>query len=204
MIAGGFESVAAFGECGVKLVGALDGGAEDGRAEAMEVAAGGVNDEKALRGEDCGVEIAEGLGEGAAGFVGGDERVGRIGWAEELGGAFDEGRDGFVEDDAAGGNCGLGSLWVGERGQFAAGGKGDVIDFGEIVIFAGEPEDGGVGMACGSGLARASDCRGGFERGIERTAKQADLLAGEDSASALLECGERIFRVGRGFCSARR
>ena len=51
VIAGGFEGLAAFGECGVKLVGALDGGAEDGRAEAMEVAAGGVDDEKALRGE---------------------------------------------------------------------------------------------------------------------------------------------------------
>ena len=50
-----------------------------------------------------GVEIGEGLGEGAAGLVGCNERVGRIGWAEQFGGAFDEGRDGFVEDDAAGG-----------------------------------------------------------------------------------------------------
>ena len=102
-------------------------------------------------------------------------------------------RDGFVEDDAAGGNCGLGSLCVGERGQLAAGGKGDVIDLGEIVIFAGEPEDGGVGMACSSGLARAGDGGGGFERGIKRTAKQADLLACENGACSLGEGSERIF-----------
>ena len=73
-----------------------------------------------------------------------------------------------------------------------------MIDLGEIVIFAGEPEDGGVGMACGSGLAGASDGGSGFERGIERTAEQADLLAGEDRARALGECGERGLRGGGG------
>ena len=198
VIAGGFEGLAAFGEGGVKLVGALDGGAEDRRAEAMEIAACSVDDEKALRGEDCGVEIAEGLREGAAGFVGGDECVGRFGWAEELGGALDERRDGFVENDAAGGDCGFGSLAVGERGQFAAGGKGDVIDLGEIVIFTGKPEDGGVGMACGSGFARARNGGRGFERGIKRAAEETHLLAGENCARAFLECSQRIFRVGGG------
>ena len=62
-------------------------------------------------------------------------------------------------------------------GQLAAGGKGDMIDLGEIVIFAGEPEDGGVGMACDSGLARAGDRRGGFERGI-RADRRTSPLAG--------------------------
>ena len=110
MIAGGFESLAALGERGVKLVGTLDGGAEDRRAEAMEVAAGGVDDEQALRGEDCGIKIAEGLGESAAGFVGGDECVGRFGGAEKLGGALDEREDGFVEDDRPAGIADSGAL----------------------------------------------------------------------------------------------
>ena len=79
VIAGGFKSLAALGERGVKLVGALDGGAEDGRAEAMEVAACGVDDEQALRGKDRRIEIGEGLRKGAAGPVGGDESVGRFG-----------------------------------------------------------------------------------------------------------------------------
>ena len=72
VIAGGFESLAALGECGVELVGALDGRAEDWRAKAMEVVARGIDDEKALGGEDFRVEIAKGLREGAAGLVGGD------------------------------------------------------------------------------------------------------------------------------------
>ena len=97
VIAGGFESLAAFGERGVELVGALDGRAQHGRAEAMEVAAGGVDDEKALGGEDLRVEIGESLREGAAGLVGGGEGIGGFGGAEQLGGALDKRRDGVVE-----------------------------------------------------------------------------------------------------------
>ena len=196
MIARGFETLAAFGECGVKFIGTLDRGAEDGRAKAMEFAAGGVDDEKALRGKDRSVKIAEGLREVAAGFVSSHESVGRFGRAKKFGGAFDKGRDGFVKNDTTGGDCGIGSLAVGERGQLATGRKGDVIDLGEIVIFTGEPEDGGVGMACGSRLACARNGGGSFERGIQRPAEQANLLASENSACALFECGERIFSSG--------
>ena len=44
VIAGGFKSQAALGERGVEFVGALDGGAKNGCAEAMELAARGVDD----------------------------------------------------------------------------------------------------------------------------------------------------------------
>ena len=81
----------------MELVGAFDGRAQHGRAEAMEVAAASVDDEQALRGEDPGVEIGEGLGEGAAGLVGGGESIGGFGGAEQLGGALDERRDRVVE-----------------------------------------------------------------------------------------------------------
>ena len=43
----------------------------------------------------------------------------------------------------------------------------------------------------GEYLARAGDCGGGFERGIERAAEETDLLAGEDGSGALEECCER-------------
>ena len=114
MITGGFEGLAALSERGVELVGALHGRAQDGRAEAMEVAAAGVDDEETLRGEDCGVEIGEGLGKGAAGLVGGGESIGGVGGAEQLGGALDKRRDGVVEHDAAGGKSGFGSFGVGQ------------------------------------------------------------------------------------------
>lgn len=68
-----------------------------------------------------------------------------------------------------------------------------MIDLGEVVIFTGEPEDGGVGTARSGGLARAGDGGSGFERGIKRTAKQADLLACENGACSLGEGSERIF-----------
>jgi hypothetical protein len=69
-----------------------------------------------------------------------------------------------------------------------------VIDLGEIVIFTGEPKDGGVGMACGSGLAGACNGGGGFERSIKRAAEETDLLAGKDGAGALGESSERGLR----------
>ena len=140
VIAGGFEGVAALGEGGVKLVGALDGGAQDGRSEAMEVAACGVDNEKTLSGEKSRVEIAEGLREGAAGFVSGHQCAGDFRGTEKLGGALDEGANRVIEDDAAGGQCGFGSLFVSKPGQFASSGKCDVIDLGEIVVLAGQPE----------------------------------------------------------------
>ena len=198
VIAGSFEGKASLGERRVKLVGTLDGGAEDRRTEAMEIAAGSVDDEKALGGEDCGVEIAKSLRESAAGFVSGDERIGRFGRPEEFGGAFDERNDRVVENDAAGGDCGFGSFLEGEGSQFSASRKGDVIDFGEVVIFTGEPEYCGVGMPCGSGLAGARNGGGGFERGIERPAEEADLLAGENGARAFRERGESGLGGGRG------
>lgn len=76
VIASGFKGLAALGKGGVKLIGALDGGTKDGRAEAVEVAACRVDNEKSLRGKERGVKIAEGLREGAAGFVSSDKCFG--------------------------------------------------------------------------------------------------------------------------------
>ena len=96
----------------MEFVGVLNAGAQDGRAEAMEVAAGGVEDEQALGGKDPRVEIGEGLGEGAAGLVGGDEGIDRVGGAEEFGGAFEERGVEIVDDDAADRHGSSGSGWT--------------------------------------------------------------------------------------------
>ena len=70
MITGSIEGLAAFGECGIEFVGTFQSRAQHRSAEAVKVAAGGVDDEQTLRGEDCCVELGEGLGKGAAGLVG--------------------------------------------------------------------------------------------------------------------------------------
>src|ERR1700677_5129126 len=57
MIAGGFESLAALDERRVKFVRKLDGSAEDGRAEAMKIAASGIGAEEPLRGTEGGGEV---------------------------------------------------------------------------------------------------------------------------------------------------
>lgn len=72
-----------------------------------------------------------------------------------------------------------------------------MIDFREIMVFAGEPENGCVAMACGRRFARAGDCGSGFQRRIERTAEQTHLLAGEDGACTLFQRGKRVFRGRR-------
>ena len=67
VVTGGSEFAVARIEGGVQLVGAFESCLEDGRAEAMGGAAGGVEDEQALGGEDAGVKISKGLGKCAPG-----------------------------------------------------------------------------------------------------------------------------------------
>ena len=95
------------------------------------------------------------------------------------------------------GSAASGALLVDQLRQLAAGGKSDVIDLGEVVVFAGEPEDGRVGMAGGGGLARAGDGGGSFEGRVQRSAEETHLLAGENGAGALGERSERWRGGGR-------
>jgi hypothetical protein len=76
-----------------------------------------------------------------------------------------------------------------------AGGEDDVVGFGEVVIFGGQPEDGdGAPTAAsklagdpGIGVLGAADDGGGFEEGEEGSAEEGDLLAGEDGAGSVAE-----------------
>ena len=61
VVTGGLEGAIAAQQGGVELAGALQGGAQDGSAQAMEVAAGGVEDEQPLRGKRLAVEMGKGL-----------------------------------------------------------------------------------------------------------------------------------------------
>ena len=59
-----------------------------------------------------------------------------------------------------------------------------MVDLGKVVIFAGQPEDGRVGVACRGRLPGASHGGGGFERRKQRPAKQPDLLPGNHGSCA--------------------
>ena len=192
VVAGGFKLAVAVEKSRVQFVGAFDARAQHRGAQAMEVAAACVKNKQALGGEDAGVEIGEGLGEGAAGPVGGDQRIGCVGGAQQLKRAVDEGRDAFVDGDAAdpARGCGLAGLRVFEFFQRLSRGKADVIDLGEVVVFSRQPKDGGVGMAGCRGLSGAGDCGGCLEGDEQRTAKEANLLAGDNGSCALGEGGE--------------
>ena len=147
VVAGFGQGAIAVEERGVELVGLLDGGEEDGSAEAVNFGRGGIEGEQALGGEGFGIEIGECLGEGASGAVGGLEGFEGVGPAEELAGLVEERGDGVIKDDAADGDCGGWGAAVSEFFELAATGKDYVIDFREIVVFGGQPEDGGVGLS---------------------------------------------------------
>ena len=141
----------------MELVGSFQGCVQNGRSEAMEVAAGGVNDEQALRGEKCGEELSESLGEGAAGLIGGDERVRGLRRTKKLCRSFDQRRDGVVEDNPAAGERRIRRAVVDQVSQLASGRNHNLIDFGEIVVLGSEPKDRGVGVACGRCMAGAGN-----------------------------------------------
>ena len=189
--AGGDEDlgmVAALGEEPVTLVeggfevgGVFDGVAENGGAEGVEGAGGSVDDDEAVVGEKRREEASEGAGEGGLRRVGGGEEVEFGSATDELGGAIEDGGNVGAEGeiaDGAGGGDGVKIEMQGVEG--VAGGEGDVVGFGEVVIFRGEPEDGD-----GIGILSTADDGSGFEEGEEGSGEEGDLLAGDDSARSL-------------------
>ena len=219
--AGGDEDlgvVAAFGkeavarvEGGFEFVGMCDRVAEDRSAEGVEGAGGGVDHDEALVGEGAGKEAREGGGKGGAGGVTGGKEIEFRGASDELGGAIEEGDDAGAEReiaDGTGNGVGTGATGVGgvvalepEGIQSVTRGEGDVVCFGEVVIFRGEPEDGD-----GASILGAAEDGGGFEEGVEGSGEEGDLLAGEDGAGPLaesLDVGDGFGGAGRGVGAGR-
>ena len=76
--------------------------------------------------------------------------------------------------------------WGIEEGtQLSLGRKSDVIDLGEVVVFTREPEDCGVRMACSSRLTCSGYCGCGLEGCKQWSAKEPNLLPGDNRARAL-------------------
>ena len=161
----------------------------------MEVAGGGVEDDEAVGGEDLGEEAAEGAGEGGVGGVTLAEEVGDGCVGEQLGGLVEGGVEalaaGFaaaVDAELADGLRGRGVEAEGEGFDRGFAEEGELVDLGEVVVFAGEPEDGDMLAAGGGGgVLGLADGRGGLEEGEERAAEEGDLLAGDHGGGSVLE-----------------
>ena len=69
VVARGFEFCRARQQRRLELLGVLDGKAQRGRAEGVEVAARGVHHDEAVAGEEARHQAGEGAGEGWGGFV---------------------------------------------------------------------------------------------------------------------------------------
>ena len=138
MVAAVGEKLVAFVKGGFEDVGVFNGVAEDGSAEGVEGACGGVDDDEAVVGEGVGEEAGEGGGEGGGGGVGGGEEVEFGSASDELGGSFEDGGDVRAEVEIADG------LFRGrlvepqaEGVEGMARGEDDVIGFGEVMVFGG-------------------------------------------------------------------
>ena len=75
-----------------------------------------------------------------------------------------------------------------------------LVDLGEIVVLAGQPEDGNVLAAAGfGGVLRLANRGRGLQQRQQRASKQDDLLAGDDGGGALLQaldiCEDRLARA---------
>ena len=123
---------------------------------------------------------------------------------------FDAGKDFFAEREIGEGLAKVVQRSAAERqwadGLIRGGGiiraEGDglelvvehpgLIDFGEVVIFGGEPEDGHGGSAGSGELAGSLNGGERLVQGVNRTGEQTNLLAGEDGDGARL--GQAIER----------
>ncbi len=191
MIAGRFERSIALHERGVQLVGAFQSRAQDWRADAVKGAAACIQHQQPLRSEDPGIKLRKGLGEGASRLVGRGQRLHRVGSSEQFVRLIDQRLNRVVQHQAAHRLRGLGSRRILQPAQFAARRKDDVVDLGKVMVFGGQPEDGGVRPARYRRLARAGQRGSRLEGREERAAEEAHLLAGDYDSRAAAESIER-------------
>ena len=163
MIAGRLKRPVAFQQRGVEFIGAFDGRAQHRRTNAVKRAPPGIQHQQPLGGEDPGIERRKSLGESMARLIGRGQRLRGFGIAKQLGCRVDESRNRIVQRDGAYGTGRRGRTCVLQLAQLTVGGKGDVVDLCKVVIFSGQPENGGVRTTGLCGLAGTSQRSGRFE-----------------------------------------
>ena len=171
-------------ECGFEVGSVLDGLAEDGRAEGVEGARGGVDNDEAVVGEGGGDEAREGGGEGCVGGVGGDEQVELWRAADEFRGAVEDGGDACAEREIADGLCDVGATRECRRSVCRAWREGRMTWSASARSWSSvASQKTGTAFA----ILGALDDGGGFEEGEEGSAEEGDLLAADDGAGSLAE-----------------
>ncbi len=191
VIPGGFQFAIAVKQGGVQFVGAFHRGTQHRRSHAVHIAAASVEHQQPLRGKDLRIELGKGLGKGAARLIGCGQCLHSAGRTKQFPRLVHQRRNRVVKHDAAHGSRRHGSPFEDQLVQLAAPWKDNMIDFGKVVIFAGQPEDGRVRTARGGSLPRARQRGGCFERRIQRPAEKSNLLAGHHRSGALPESCKR-------------
>jgi len=130
----------------------------------VQCAPASIQNQQPLRGKDPRVELPEGLGQGIAGLVCGCQSIHGIRRGEQLPRLFYQRRDPLVEDDAACRPRRVKLLLVDQPVQLFARRKGNMVDFGKVVVFRGQPEKSRVRMTRRRRLPRPGQSRRGLER----------------------------------------
>jgi len=183
VIAASFEQLIAIEEGGFEFGGVLDGVTQDRCSEGVVAVVDGVDEDESVIGKDRREQLAEGLGKGCVGIVGGFEGVEDGAGAEQFGCLIEERTNAWTKPEVADGLVAV-RLGHAQLVYLMARGEGDVVGFFEVVVLGRKPEDGN-----GAGVFGFANCRCGLEEGKEGSAKERDLLASDDGRGSLAKAG---------------
>jgi len=199
VVTGAVELLVAGEKIGGKGGVVFEGAAIERRGEAMEARVERVEENQAVASKEAGEELGEGCAEGFLRAVGvlksfGDEIGG--GTVERRNGLSDEGGDGVAQANFADALAGRAGGSEFETREIRAGEPPGVVDFGEVVVFGGEPEDGDGVMSARSEIGGETNDGERFVETVGGAGEEADLLSGDNGDGTGSEAVE-IFLCGR-------
>ena len=188
MEAGVFEVASAFDEIGDKRGILAQGGGENRCRDSGDCGVMGIEEDEAAAGKQAREQFSAGgrvgVGRGVRSAKGGGNGDG-IGAVERGQGRREGALDCWAEGDVADRAANVGRV-VRQLDAFQTGATGPVavVDFGEVVVFAGEPEDGDGVTALGREFGGDADGGECFVERVSGAGEEAGLLAGNNGDGA--------------------
>jgi len=195
VVTGAVELASTSEEIGGQRGVVFEGATVNGRGEAMEARVERVEENQAVVSKEAGEKFAEGAAESFVRAVGvlkgvGDEIGG--GTVERRNGLSDEGGDGVAQANFADALAGRAGGSEFEAREIRAGEPPGMVNFGEVVVFGGEPEDGDGVVATRSEIGGEADDGERFVETVGGAGEEADLLPGDDGDGAGSEAVEIV------------